>query len=98
MTVDFDTRKLVGDAIHNMNVIQATSTVQFDIWNLDITRVYNATDSTDLTFTIEQPNPLIGSVLKIDLPRTVSPQETVDIGITYSTSPTGQAFSWLNAE
>ena len=98
LTVDFDTRQLIGDAIHTMNVLQETNIAQFDIWNLDITNVYNATDSSEMTFSIEQPNPLIGSVLKIDLPRNVQPGETVDIGIEYSTSSEGQAFSWLNAE
>lgn len=45
-----------------------------------------------------EPNPAIGSVLQVQLPRQVQAGETVDVKINYSTSPTGQAFSWLTAE
>jgi len=36
-----------------MEVLEATNIVQFDIWNLDISRVYNATDSQNIAFTID---------------------------------------------
>ncbi len=81
-----------------MQVLEATSTVQFDIWDLDISGVSNSTDNGSFSYTILQPNPKIGSVLQITLPREVQAGEEVSIDIDYSTSPTGQAFSWLNAE
>ena len=71
---------------------------QFDIWDLNIVSAFNATDNTAWEFTISQPNPLIGSVLQVQLPREVKAGETVSVGINYSTSATGHAFSWLNAE
>ena len=63
LTVDFDTTTLSGQALHSMSVLQYTNVVQFDIWDLDIHSVFNASDSTALNYTILQPNPLIGSVL-----------------------------------
>ena len=80
-----------------MSVSQETSTVQFDIWDLDIHSVFNASDRSALNFTILQPNPKIGSVLQVSLPRPVRVGEWVHIGIDYTTSPSGQAFSWLKA-
>jgi leukotriene-A4 hydrolase len=99
LTVDFDARTLSGQAYHQMRVVQETSTVQFDIWDLDIAGVFNSTDlnSAPLNFTILQPNPAIGSVLQVALPRQVRVGEYVSIGINYTTSPKGQAFSWLTA-
>jgi len=81
-----------------MEVRATTNVAQFDIWDLDIVSAYNATDNTAFEFTIAQPNPLIGSVLQVQLGRNVEEGEEVMIGINYVTSPTGQAFSWLNAE
>ena len=81
-----------------MEVLQATNVAQFDIWDLNIVSAFNATDNTAWEFTISQPNPLIGSVLQVQLPREVQAGETVSVGINYSTSATGHAFSWLNAE
>ena len=83
LNVDFDTRKLSGVATHTMNVIQATSTVQFDIWDLDINSVANSTDLSALSYTILQPNPKIGSVLQVTLPREVQVGEQVNIDIDY---------------
>lgn len=51
-----------------------------------------------LAFTIETPNSLIGQVLVITLDKTYVAGETVDISIDYTTSKTGQAFSWLTAK
>ena len=78
-----------------MNVIENNTTLaQFDIWNLSIFSVYS--NGTRLTYRILRPNPLIGSVLQVDLPRAMNAGEEIDIVITYITSPNGQAFSWLN--
>ena len=54
-----------------MEVLQATNVAQFDIWDLNIVSAFNATDNTAWEFTISQPNPLIGSVLQVQLPREV---------------------------
>lgn len=81
-----------------MGVVAPTSVAQFDIWDLTINSCFNATDNSDLNFTIVQPNPLIGSVLQVNLGREVQKGETVVIGINYVTSATGHAFSWLNAD
>jgi leukotriene-A4 hydrolase len=99
LTVDFDARTLSGQAYHQMRVRKPTSTAQFDIWSLDIANVFNASDSghARLNFTIAQPNPLIGSVLQVQLDREVRTGEWVHIGIEYTTSPDGHAFSWLTA-
>jgi len=72
-----------------MNVRAATNVAQFDIWDLDIFKAWNATDGTEFAFDIAQPNPLIGSVLQVNLGREVQVGEQVDIGIQYTTSPTG---------
>ena len=79
LNVDFDTRKLSGRATHQMNVIEATNVVQFDIWDLDIAGVSNSTDQSSLSHTILQPNPKIGSVLQVTLPREVQVGEQVSI-------------------
>ena len=81
-----------------MNVIADTKVAQFDIWDLTINGAFNATDGSSFDYYIVQPNPEIGSVLVINFTRTVSTGESVDVGISYTTSPTGQAFSWLTAE
>ena len=98
IAIDFDQRTLSGNALHTMKVIADTDVVQFDIWDLTITGAYNVTDGSAFDFSIVQPNPAIGSVLVINFPRNVSIGESVDVGISYTTSPTGQAFSWLTAE
>ena len=99
LTVDFDARTLSGQAYHQMRVRKPTAIAQFDIWSLDIHNVFNASDTnrTPFNFTIAQPNPLIGSVLQVQLQREVREGEWVHIGIDYTTSPTGHAFSWLTA-
>lgn len=60
-----------------MEVRATTNVAQFDIWDLDIVSAYNATDNTALEFTIAQPNPLIGSVLQVQLGRNVEVGEEV---------------------
>ena len=41
LEVDFNAKRLNGNVIHSMTVLQPTYIVQFDIWNLDITAVRN---------------------------------------------------------
>ena len=89
LTVDFNSTTLSGQAFHTMSVLQYTYIVQFDIWDLDIHSVFNASDGASLNYTILQPNPLIGSVLQVALRRVVHPGESIRIGIDYTTSPTG---------
>ena len=96
MGVDFDERTLSGTANHTMEVLEATSIAQFDIWDLTINSV--TTNDAACTFTILTPNPIMGQVLQINLDREYQAGETVAIVIDYVTSSTGQAFSWLNAE
>ena len=101
LTVDFDARTLSGNATHEMVVVAATSVAQFDIWDLTVNQVSVGTSMDDLSsasFTILQPNPAIGSVLQVTIPSGYSVGETVFVVINYVTSPTGQAFSWLNPE
>ena len=65
--VDFDERTLNGTARHTMNVIaDKTTLAQYDIWNLEIFGV--SSDGHMLSYNILQPNPLIGSVLQVELP------------------------------
>ena len=100
LVVDFDDRKLSGEAIHTMEVLQATSIAQFDIWDLSILNAYTGTDLdyNKCYFKIMTPNPVMGQVLQVQLDRVYLPGEIVTLTIEYHTSPTGQAFSWLNAE
>ena len=98
LDVDFDNRTLSGVANHVMDVVAETDIAQFDVWNLSIESVADGNSSAALNFTVSSPNPKIGSVLQVKLGRTVQPGEQVILVIAYSTSPTGQAFSWLNAE
>lgn len=84
-----------------MLVVAETTVAQFDIWDLTVNKVFVGASEADLTranFTILQPNPAIGSVLQVTLPSDYSVGETVYVVINYVTSPTGQAFSWLNPE
>jgi leukotriene-A4 hydrolase len=96
LEVDFDERTLSGTANHTMEVLEATSIAQFDIWDLIINSV--TTNDAACTFTILTPNPIMGQVLQISLDREYQAGETVAIVIDYVTSSAGQAFSWLNAE
>lgn len=89
LEVDFDQRSLSGVATHNMNVVANTNVVQFDVWDLTVSNVFNTTSNEAWSFSVEQPNPAIGSVLVVTLPRTVEVGESVDVSIEYSTSPTG---------
>jgi len=51
LEVDFDARTLSGNAFHSMKARQqAVSVVQFDIWDLTISRVFDAADNTSLDF------------------------------------------------
>jgi len=49
----------------------------------------------DLTWTIDQYNPLIGDALTVQLDRTYLKGETLTVRIYYRTSPDAQAFSWM---
>ena len=85
-----------GTATHTMKVIENNTTVaQFDIWSLSIWEIYDG-NGTRLTYRIQIPNPSIGWLLQVDLPRPMNAGEEIDIIITYITSPNGHAFSWLN--
>ena len=48
-----------------MNVIQDVDFAQFDIWDLDITACYNATNGAQLDFEVTSPAPVKGSVLQV---------------------------------
>ena len=98
LLADFNERTLSGYVLHTMKVVKPTLYAQFDIWDLNITSVYDGIQGFDLKFWIVKPNPIIGQVLHVELPWEMSAGEIFDIGIRYSTSPTGNAFSWLNAE
>jgi leukotriene-A4 hydrolase len=52
----------------------------------------------DLQFTVGTYNAIIGQTLIIDLGRTAAVGDQISVTIEYSTSPTGHAFSWLNAD
>ena len=98
LKADFNERTLSGFVLHTMKAVKPTLYAQFDIWDLNITSVYDGIQGFDLKFWIVDPNPAIGQVLHVELPWEMSAGEIFDIGIRYSTSPTGGAFSWLTAE
>ena len=81
--VNFDDRQLMGNATHNMNVIEDTDTIQFDAWDLTFYSVFNVTSGEEWAFTVEQPNPAIGSVLVVTMPRVAKAGETVDVKVMY---------------
>lgn len=81
LTADFDAKTLSGWAYHTMAVLETTSLVQFDIWDLDIHQVVDINTYQTLDFTILQPNPLIGSVLQVKLNNELNFNDTVQIGI-----------------
>jgi len=94
LTANFDTSSLEGWAYHTMMVYEEGVTqIQFDIWDLTIEEV--KVDYYTASYSIQTPNPEIGQVLIVILPITVHGGEEVAVSIKYSTSPTGQAFSWL---
>lgn len=52
-------------------------------------------DFYEATFSIQTPNPEIGQTLVVDIPFTAQLGDELAVVIKYSTSPSGQAFSWL---
>ena len=52
----------------------------------------------ELQFSVGEYNAIIGQTLIIDLGRTAAVGDQISVTIEYSTSPTGHAFSWLNAD
>ena len=84
-----------------MEVYTPTNFVQFDVWDLTIFNVWVKVDDDDevsSSFNVTSPNPEIGSVLRVQLDQLVYPGQKVQVAISYNTSETGQAFSWLTAE
>jgi len=96
LVADFDSRTLNGTATHTMDVHMEVAHIQFDSWDLDISKV--TVDGVEQTFSLVTIVPDIGSVLMVDLPRTYHTGEVATVEVEYTTSPTGMAFSWLTTE
>ena len=56
------------------------------------------TKITNLNFTTETPNSMIGKALIIHLPQKVKADQKLSIRIHYNTLPESSAFSWLSPE
>ena len=94
LTADFDTSTLDGWAYHTMQVKEdGVTQIQFDSWDLTID--YVLVDFYNADHTIVTPNPEIGQTLLVTIPFNTYAGDELSVIIKYTTSPTGQAFSWL---
>jgi len=85
-----------------MEVLQTTSIVQFDAWDLKINKASSGDGLTDFSFDlISNPRintePDFSDVLQVTLDREYSVGEIVNVVVDYTTIPGGNAFSWLTA-
>lgn len=92
LTVDFEARRLAGSATYDLEHRTPGATqLVLDTWQLDIEKV-TGDDGTDLSFTLGEGDPVLGSALTIE----VGAAERVVVH--YATSPEARAVQWLEPE
>ncbi|CAI2361127.1 unnamed protein product [Moneuplotes crassus] len=71
--------------------------VTLDVWDLNVSKIIDQ-NGRDYKFEIDDPNPNLGQRLIITIPEEVSELEVYNFTISYETSPTAEAISWLTPE
>jgi aminopeptidase N len=89
LRADFDANVLAGRATLTLQRAPGASQVVLDTSKLAIERV-TAPDGAALTFTLGEPDAILGQPLTIQLPPDVN-----DIIVAYRTSPDADALQWL---
>ena len=100
LNLDIDFENKVYHGLQSLTMRTQTfgvNNVKLDIKDL---KIFNVTDyyGYPLNFNIYNPNPELGQVLNITIPREWFPYETYRINITYDTSPNAGAVTWMNKE
>ena len=100
LNLDIDFERKVYHGLQSLTMRTQTfgvNNVKLDIKDLTI---FNVTDyyGYPLNYNVYNPNPELGQVLNITIPREWFPYETYRINITYDTSPNAGAVTWMTKE
>lgn len=87
---NFHDKILTGRAIYTYQAAQGAQQLRLDIKNVNITKVETA-NSTPLTYTLSETDPLLGGYIAIGLPK-----DNEQIIIEFTTSPNAEGLYWNN--
>eukprot|EP00884_Botryococcus_braunii_P019549 jgi/Botrbrau1/6278/Bobra.0129s0023.1 len=93
LKVDFDTKTVRGTAEITLQAYRPVSEVWLDTRGLAIEAVSQAGE--DIPYKLDEPHPVLGSRLRVQLLRQATPPEEVKINICYTTSPNSTALQFL---
>lgn len=96
-SVDWKEKTIGGSVQHTMRALEATSVAIFDSSYLTIKDVTTAS-GTPLNFDLPPRHKVMGSALKVTLPRELKKGETIDVVISYETTKECTALGWLKPE
>ncbi len=92
LSVDFETRKLVGSAEHTIDNKQQADSIIFDTKDLKITKVL-LNNSDEVEFRMSDEQELLGQALYVPIDLS-----TESVTVFYETSPESEALMWLNPQ
>ena len=92
--VDFDKKVISGHVVIDVEILEVTSTVDFDTRDLNISST--SIDDETTTFKVEEPHRVLGEKLIIDIPTSKQNVGTkFKVKIVYSASDKATAVQWL---
>lgn len=93
LRVNFDAKKLTGNAVHSIENPTGTSQMIFDVNGLNVTKITLDDDTAGVNFNIGENDDLLGAPLTVEiLP------STKKVTLYYETDPTSNALQWLNPQ
>lgn len=93
-SIDWKEQTIGGSVQHTMRAVESTSVAIFDSSYLTIKSVTTAS-GTPLEFDLPPRHKVMGSPLKITLPRELKKGETIDLVISYQTTKDSTSLGWL---
>ena len=100
LTLDLDFDKKVFHGMQFLTLRTQTFGVNHVLLDISDLTILNITDyyGNTLNYTIQNPNPELGQMLNITIPREWFPYEHFYLNITYDTSVNAGALTWLDKE
>lgn len=95
-TANFNDKCLTGYVLHSMVALRDVEHIVLDSNSLVIKHV--SANNVDLKYEFAEYNQKYGSPLKIMLDKSLHQNQTINIRIDYSTTPSASAIQWLNPE
>jgi len=95
-SLDFEKTTLSGYCVHQVKILESTSTVDFDTSLLSIESV--SIDDISTTFILAEPHKILGSKLSVLIPENKQIVDTIiNVKIVYAADPNASAIQWLDA-